>query len=112
MVPLVLVLMVIVAAVLLMLLEVIWMISGLTSAALESLVSLLTNMLVTFFPTSLPLHDDANSVNETLRGGYKTSYVGSCSKHRIISGVVRLWMMVYTLLRVNLSLREGGTTCL
>ena len=58
-----------VAAVLLMLVAVIWMMFGFTEEAELSLVLLLTKMLVTFFPTSFPLQEEENSVKETLRGG-------------------------------------------
>lgn len=82
--------MVTVAEVLLIFLACIFMMSGLTEEAELSEVLLLTNILVTFLPTSFPLQEEANSVRETFKGGYRTSYLGSCSKHNIISGVVRL----------------------
>ena len=57
------------AAVLLMLVAAILMMSGLTDEAELSFVLLLTKILVIFFPTSLPLQEEENSVRETLKGG-------------------------------------------
>ena len=57
------------AAVLLMLVAAILMMSGLTDEAELSFVLLLTKIFVIFFPTSLPLQEEENSVRETLKGG-------------------------------------------
>lgn len=36
--------------------------------------------------------------------------MGSLSKHTVTVGVVRLWIMVYTLVNVNYKVIGGGTT--
>lgn len=73
---------------------------------------LLIKVFVIFLPTSAKLQEEANWVNLTLSGGYRTSYLGSWSKHRVSVGVVRLWMIVYTLVKVNVRVIGGGTNWL
>lgn len=102
--------MVIVAPLLLILLLLIVIIYGFIEPDELSDVELLIIMFVTLLPTSAVLHADANYVSLTLSGGYRTSYVGSRSKQTVIEGVVRLWIIVYTLVNVNCNVNGGGTT--
>lgn len=111
MIPLVLVFIVKVAPLLTTLLDLILKISGFMDEAELSEVLLLIITFVIFLPTSAKLHVDANCVNLILKGGNNTLYVGSWSKHNVIVGVVKLCIIVYTLVKVNVNVNGGGTYC-